>query len=288
MSSTQTPAIHPLKSDLIANVTAALAEDIGIDVGDCDITAVLIPATHQAQAHIICRDQAVICGVDWVNEVARQVDATLQLDWQVTDGEQVLPDQCLVKVSGNARGILTFERTALNFLQSLSGTATLAAFYAQQVAHTAVKLLDTRKTIPGLRKAQKYAVSCGGCYNHRIGLYDAYLIKENHIMACGGIQQAIAKARQQALKKPVEVEVENLQELQQALAAQADTIMLDNFSMQTLQQAVSIAKGKSKLEASGSITTDTLVPIAETGVDYISIGALTKDCKAVDLSLRLV
>jgi nicotinate-nucleotide pyrophosphorylase (carboxylating) len=273
-----------LKSDLIANVTTALHEDLGSG----DITAGLIPANEQALARVITREAATICGQDWVNEVAQQVDPTIQIDWQVADGDRVTAKQTLFKAQGSARSLLTFERCALNFLQCLSGTATISSHYASMVAHTGVKLLDTRKTIPGLRKAQKYAVSCGGCYNHRVGLYDAFLIKENHISACGGIIQAVQRARQQSPGKPVEVEVETLAELQQAIDAGADTIMLDNFNLDDMRTAVTLAGGKAKLEASGGITEATLVPIAETGVDYISIGALTKDCKSIDLSMRFV
>ena len=273
-----------LKSDLIANVTTALHEDLGSG----DITAALIPANEQALARVITREAATICGQDWVNEVAQQVDPTIQIDWQVADGDRVAAKQTLFKAQGSARSLLTFERCALNFLQCLSGTATISSHYAKMVAHTGVKLLDTRKTIPGLRKAQKYAVSCGGCYNHRVGLYDAFLIKENHIAACGGITQAVQTARLQSPGKPVEVEVETLVELQQAIDAGADTIMLDNFNLDAMRTAVTLAGGKAKLEASGGITKTTLVAIAETGVDYISIGALTKDCKSIDLSMRFV
>jgi nicotinate-nucleotide pyrophosphorylase (carboxylating) len=273
-----------LKSDLIANVTTALHEDLGSG----DITAALIPANEQALARVITREAATICGQDWVNEVAQQVDPTIQIDWQVADGDRVAAKQTLFEAQGSARSLLTFERCALNFLQCLSGTATISSHYASMVAHTGVKLLDTRKTIPGLRKAQKYAVSCGGCYNHRVGLYDAFLIKENHIAACGGITQAVQTARLQSPGKPVEVEVETLAELQQAIDAGADTIMLDNFNLDDMRTAVTLAGGKANLEASGGITEATLVPIAETGVDYISIGALTKDCKSIDLSMRFV
>jgi nicotinate-nucleotide pyrophosphorylase (carboxylating) len=218
--------LHFLKADVHANVRAALLED----VGDGDITARLIPANEQASAAIITREDAIICGLDWVNEVARQVDGSIKIDWQVADGQQAKANQVLFQAHGNARSLLTFERCALNFLQCLSGTASIAHYYASLVAGTPVKLLDTRKTIPGLRKAQKYAVACGQCYNHRIGLYDAFLIKENHIAACGGISQAIATARQQEPSKPVEVEVESMNELTQALDAGADRIMLDNCS----------------------------------------------------------
>jgi nicotinate-nucleotide pyrophosphorylase (carboxylating) len=275
---------HFLKADLQANVSAALLED----VGDGDITARLIPADELASAAIITREDATICGVDWVNEVARQVDPTIAIDWMVADGQQAQANQLLFQAYGNARSLLTFERCALNFLQCLSGTASIAHYYAGLVADTQVKLLDTRKTIPGLRKAQKYAVACGQCYNHRIGLYDAFLIKENHIAACGGISQAIATARKQEPAKPVEVEVESMDELQQALDAGADRIMLDNFTLREMREAVELCAGRAELEASGGITEQTLRPIAETGVDYISIGALTKDCRAIDLSMRFV
>jgi len=276
--------LHFLKADVHANVRAALLED----VGDGDITARLIPANEQASAAIITREDAIICGLDWVNEVARQVDGSIRIDWQVADGQQAKANQVLFQAHGNARSLLTFERCALNFLQCLSGTASIAHYYASLVAGTPVKLLDTRKTIPGLRKAQKYAVACGQCYNHRIGLYDAFLIKENHIAACGGISQAIATARQQEPSKPVEVEVESMNELTQALDAGADRIMLDNFSLSDMRDAVALASGRAELEASGGITQNTLLPIAETGVDYISIGALTKDCRAIDLSMRFI
>jgi nicotinate-nucleotide pyrophosphorylase (carboxylating) len=276
--------LHFLKADVHANVRAALLED----VGDGDITARLIPANEQASAAIITREDAIICGLDWVNEVARQVDGSIRIDWQVADGQQAKANQVLFQAHGNARSLLTFERCALNFLQCLSGTASIAHYYASLVAGTPVKLLDTRKTIPGLRKAQKYAVACGQCYNHRIGLYDAFLIKENHIAACGGISQAIATARQQEPSKPVEVEVESMNELTQALDAGADRIMLDNFSLSDMRGAVALASGRAELEASGGITQHTLLPIAETGVDYISIGALTKDCRAIDLSMRFI
>ena len=271
-----------LKADLQANVSAALLED----VGDGDITARLIPANEQASAGIITREDAIICGVDWVNEVARQVDASITIDCMVADGQMAEANQLLFQAHGNARSLLTFERCALNFLQCLSGTASIAHYYASLVADTKVKLLDTRKTIPGLRKAQKYAVACGQCYNHRIGLYDAFLIKENHIAACGGIASAISTARLQEPSKPVEVEVESMGELQQALDAGADRIMLDNFTLREMRDSVALAAGRAELEASGGITEQTLRPIAETGVDYISIGALTKDCRAIDLSMR--
>lgn len=271
------------QADLQQSVAFALKEDIGSG----DITAMLIPEERTAQARIITREDAIICGVAWVNEVFKQVDSRVTVHWHVADGERVAPDQLLFELHGPARALLTGERAALNFLQLLSGTATVCADYANLVAHTQVQLLDTRKTIPGLRTAQKYAVTCGGCHNHRVGLYDAFLIKENHIAACSGIAAAVEKAREIAPDKPVEVETENLQELNQALSAGADIIMLDNFSLADMEKAVAINAGKAKLEASGNMTKETLVATAETGVDYISIGALTKHAKAVDLSMRL-
>jgi nicotinate-nucleotide pyrophosphorylase (carboxylating) len=272
-----------LQQAIINNVRFALEEDIGSG----DITAQLIGAGTQAHARIISRDAAVIAGQAWVDEVFRQVDPSVEVTWHVADGDHVTPNQCLYELQGNARALLTGERAALNFLQLLSGTASRCAYYADLVKNTSVRLLDTRKTIPGLRIAQKYAVTCGGCHNHRIGLYDAFLIKENHIMACGGIEAAINTARQNEPGKPVEVEVENLAEFRTALAAGADIIMLDNFTLADMRTAVAENQGKAKLEASGGVTEHTLLSIAETGVDYISIGTLTKDCKAVDLSMRL-
>lgn len=277
-------SIDTLRPTIEQNVKTALQEDIG----DGDITARLISESEQATARVISREHATISGTAWVDEVFRQVDAGMDISWNVKDGDQVTPNQALFTVTGSARSILTAERAALNFLQTLSGTATVSQQYADKVATTKVKLLDTRKTIPGLRLAQKYAVTCGSCYNHRIGLYDAFLIKENHIMACGGIKAAIETAQKTAPGKPVEIEVETLEQLHEALAADADIIMLDNFTLEQMREAVAITNGKAKLEASGNITDETLVPIAETGVDYISIGALTKHCRAVDLSLRLI
>ena len=280
--------IPGLIEDRINSVTAALSEDIK----NGDITAQLIPENETATATIITRDDCVIAGCDWVDEVFKQLDPSVIVEWHVNDGEHVIANSRLFSLKGSARSLLTGERTALNFLQLLSGTATTSQRYANLVEGTGVRLLDTRKTIPGLRTAQKYAVTCGGCYNHRIGLYDAFLIKENHIAACGGITQAITTAKQQAPGKPVESEVENISELEEALQAEADTIMLDNFPLEQLRAAVKLNKttygAKTKLEASGGITSETLRPIAETGVDFISIGALTKDCKAVDLSMRFV
>jgi len=273
------PAIEYIQSQ----VEAALVEDIGSG----DITAALIPSSSIAQATVISREPAVISGSAWVNQVFDQVDPTVNIQWQVEDGQAVSANQVLFTLSGSARSLLTGERAALNFLQLMSGTATICRHYADLVADTEVKLLDTRKTIPGLRTAQKYAVTCGGCYNHRLGLYDAFLIKENHIAACGSIELAITAARKHSPDKTVEIEVESLDELKQALNAGSDIIMLDNFSLEAMSEAVKITAGKAKLEASGNITDATLRPIAETGVDYISIGALTKDCKAIDLSMRI-
>jgi nicotinate-nucleotide pyrophosphorylase (carboxylating) len=278
-------------ADIANAVTTALTED----VGSGDITARLIPAQQRSHARIISRERAIIAGKAWVNEVFRQLDPNVQLIWRVSEGEWVRPNQVLFELSGSARSLLTGERCALNFLQTLSATATLCRQYANRVAGTGVKLLDTRKTLPGLRIAQKYAVSVGGCFNHRIGLYDAFLIKENHIMACGGIAQAVAAAHDIAPGKPVEVEVESMSQLDEAIAANADIIMLDNFTPTEMTTAVQHARtatanrleGPIKLEASGNITDATLLPYARTGVDYISIGALTKDCKAIDLSMRI-
>ncbi|MFJ3052909.1 carboxylating nicotinate-nucleotide diphosphorylase [Pseudomonas nitroreducens] len=272
-----------LSGEIQANVRAALAED----VGSGDITAQLIPAERAASARIITRENATLAGTAWVDEVFRQVDPRVQVKWQVSDGEQVSADQTLFTLEGPARALLTGERSALNFLQLLSGTATRARHYANLVDGTGVKLLDTRKTLPGLRLAQKYAITCGGCHNHRIGLYDAFLIKENHIAACGGIAQAIAAAQRIAPGKPVEIEVEDLDELRQALDAGADIVMLDELSLDDMRTAAALTAGRAKLEASGGITESTLRTIAETGVDYISIGTLTKDVKALDLSMRL-
>lgn len=272
-----------LRAEIEANVRRSLREDIGSG----DITAQLIPESRLANATVITRDRAVICGTAWVDEVFRQLDARVAVHWQVQDGQQAEPNQALFHLEGRARALLSGERTALNFLQTLSAVATRCQRYANLVQGTGVKLLDTRKTLPGLRLAQKYAVTQGGCHNHRIGLFDAFLIKENHIAACGGIAAAVTSARSIAPGKPVEVEVESLDELQQALAAGADIVMLDELSLDDMRQAVAITAGRAKLEASGGINDSTLRGIAETGVDYISIGTLTKDVKAVDLSMRL-
>jgi len=266
------------------NVSAALREDIGSG----DITAALIAEDSQADARVITREDGILCGKDWVNAVFAQLDANIELQWFHKDGDTIKANDVLFTASGNAANLLTGERAALNFLQLLSGTASTCRRYADHIAHTKAKILDTRKTIPGLRHAQKYAVRCGGCHNHRIGLFDAFLIKENHINACGGIEAAVKAARALAPDKPVEVEVESLEELRLALEAQADRVMLDNFSLADMSTAVALNAGRAELEASGNVTQETLLPIAETGVDFISIGALTKDCKALDLSMRLL
>ena len=264
-------------------VTQALAEDIASG----DITAELIGADVQARSRIVTREDGILCGTAFALEAFQQIDPSCHAEWAAQDGDAIAADSLVCTLSGPARALLTGERTALNFLQLLSGTASTAGQYAARVAHTGVKLLDTRKTVPGLRLAQKYAVTCGGCYNHRIGLFDAFLIKENHISAAGSIAKAVAAARDVAPDKPVEVEVENEAELEQALTAGADRIMLDNFTLEALRDAVSRTAGSAELEASGNVTDETLVAIAETGVDFISIGALTKHVRALDLSMRI-
>lgn len=272
----------------LADIPHCVARALKEDIGTGDITALLIPQRQQAKAEIICRQPAVICGCAWVDEVFAQLDASVQLHWLVQDGDTVEANQPLLTLSGNARVLLTGERTALNFLQLLSGTATLARHYATLSAHSEVKILDTRKTVPGLRLAQKYAVTVGGCHNHRIGLYDAFLIKENHIAACGGIALAVAKAREIAPEKPVEVEVETLDELNQALDASVDVVMLDNFSPEDMNRLNQLNLGTTKVEVSGDITHEKLASYLHSAVSYISSGSLTKHVQAVDLSMRLI
>lgn len=271
------------QTDINPIVKLALDEDIGSG----DITAALVPSRDTAHASVITREAGVLCGTQFVDAVFYAVDAGVSVEWKKTDGDRLAPNDVLFTLAGNARSILTGERAALNFLQMLSGTASYSASLVSLVEGTNAKLLDTRKTIPGFRNAQKYAVTCGGCFNHRIGLFDAFLIKENHIAACGGIRQAIEQARQSAPAKPIEIEVENLQELEQALTAKADRVMLDNFTLDDMRRAVAMTKGGAELEASGNVTEATLRGIAETGVDFISIGALTKVVMPLDLSLRL-
>lgn len=268
-------------------ITELVALALKEDVGTGDITAGLISPDCEKRARVITREAGILCGTQFVDGVFRALDPQLEITWHRRDGDPLAADDLLFTVAGNARAILTGERAALNFLQLLSGTASLAGRYASEVAGTGARLLDTRKTVPGLRQAQKYAVACGGCHNHRIGLFDAFLIKENHIEACGGIAPAIARARELAPGKPVEVEVENLPEMQQAIDAGADRIMLDNFDLEVLREAVALNADRSELEASGNIGLHNLRRVAETGVDFISIGALTKTVAPLDLSMRL-
>ena len=274
--------MHVPQSYIEESVHIALTEDIGHE----DVTAKLIPEDEFSLATVISREDAVICGVDWFDEVFAQLDSQIFIEWDVDDGDVVKANQQLCTISGSTRALLSGERTALNFLQTLSGTATIARKYADAIAGTQAKVLDTRKTIPGLRLAQKYAVSCGGCENHRMGLYDAILIKENHILGAGGIPQAVEAARFNSPELSIEVEVENLDELQQALDAKVERVLLDNFDLETLKKAVQLTHRQAELEASGNVTLDTIRAIAETGVDYISTGAITKDIKALDLSMR--
>lgn len=268
------------------SVATALQEDIGSG----DLTAQLIPADRIARASVITREDAVLCGTAWFDEVFRQIDARARVTWSACDGDRVRADQQLCTLDGPARSLLTGERTALNFLQSLSATATVTRRYVDAVAGTQCRILDTRKTIPGLRVAQKYAVLCGGGTNHRIGLFDAILIKENHIAAAGSIANAVSEARRVAAKVLLEVEVENLTQLHEALDAHVDRILLDNFSLDDMRTAVQTtrkhANASTELEASGNMSPETLRAVAETGVDFISVGGLTKHVRAVDLSMR--
>jgi len=291
--------LEKLQQDISKTISWALCEDLGavdnaMPQASQDITAMLIPENEQAVATVITREDCIVCGVAWVNEVFKQLDASLsrsteeatKITWFVNDGESVAANSTLFELEGDARTLLTGERVALNFLQTLSGTATLTSHYVKELAGSDTKLLDTRKTLPGLRSAQKYAVLCGGGVNHRIGLFDAFLIKENHIAACGGISQAVTTAKKNHSDKTVEVEVESLNELEQALNAGADIIMLDNFTPEMIEQAVKATRGKAKLEVSGNMTIEILQEYAKAGVDYISSGALTKHVNAIDLSMR--
>jgi nicotinate-nucleotide pyrophosphorylase (carboxylating) len=279
---------YNLPHDTAGDVPQLVARALQEDIGHGDITAMLIPADKDACAVVMSRDSAVICGRPWVDEVFRQLDPNTHIDWQIAEGDVVSPNQTLFTLNGNARVLLTGERTALNFLQTLSATATLARQYADLTNNSDIRILDTRKTIPGLRLAQKYAVTIGGCHNHRMGLYDAFLIKENHISACGGIAQAVAQARKISADKLVEVEVENLTELEQALRSQADVVMLDNFSPEDIERLKAIDFGDTKVEISGNITAQTMPQYIGTAVNYISSGSLTKNLQAVDLSMRLI
>jgi len=274
----------PPSAELIAaDVERAFAEDLGKG----DATAELLPAEAVAAAALTCRDEAVIAGAPWFDACFRRMDPAVRIEWQARDGERVAPGTVICRLSGHARSLVSAERSALNFLQLLSGTATVTAAYVAAVAGTGTRVLDTRKTIPGLRLAQKYAVRCGGGHNHRIGLYDAILVKENHIIAAGGIANAVVAARRLHPDLLLEVEVENLDELQQALAAGVDRIMLDNFSVPQMREAVQLTAGRVPLEVSGNVDLTTIGEYARTGVDYVSVGALTKHVRAVDLSLRL-
>ena len=273
----------PAAEQIQADVTHALEEDLGTG----DVTAELVPRTAWAEGRVICREDAVVCGRHWFNEVFRQLDDRVDIHWRAREGQRTGPDEAICTLAGPARALLSGERTALNFLQTLSGTATSARHFADIIAGTHARILDTRKTLPGLRAAQKYAVRCGGGTNHRQGLYDAILIKENHIVACGSIADAVAAARARAPELSVEVEVESLPELEQALSAGADIIMLDNFSLTDVERAVAITARRARLEVSGNLGEQGLRELAETGIDYISIGAITKHVRAVDYSMRL-
>ncbi len=276
--------MDPFPLDVQESVRRALAED----VGGGDLTAALIPADEISEARVISREPAVLCGTAWFDAVFHAFDASTEIVWNVRDGDRIHPNQVLCTLRGSSRVLLTGERAALNFLQTLSGTATAARCYADAVQGSKTRILDTRKTLPGLRAAQKYAVRCGGGHNHRMGLYDGILIKENHIMAAGSITRAVAAARAQAPRVMVEVEVETLNELREALEAGADRLLLDNFELDQLREAVAITAGRAELEASGGITLENVRAVAEIGVDFISIGSITKHLHAVDLSMRFL
>ncbi|WP_243078589.1 carboxylating nicotinate-nucleotide diphosphorylase [Pantoea sp. MQR6] len=279
--------IERIENDIPEAVARALQEDLGGDIdSERDITAQLLPADTQAHAQVITREAGVFCGKRWVEEVFNQLGSHVSLTWHIEDGQAVEPDQLLFEIEGSARLLLTAERTALNFVQTLSGVASEVSRYVKLLEGSQTQLLDTRKTLPGLRTALKYAVLCGGGNNHRLGLSDAFLIKENHIIASGSIRQAVEKAFWLHPDVPVEVEVESIDELNQALDAAADIIMLDNFSLDEMREAVKITHGRSLLEVSGNVTETTLPQIAQTGVDYVSVGALTKHVRALDLSMR--
>ena len=274
--------LEALETQIEHDVRNALEEDLG----NGDITAQLVPQDRIWKASVYTSESAILCGRNWFDAVFRHLDANIDIRWYAADGDPIKPHQVVCTLKGPARCLLSGERTALNFLQTLSGTATVASEYARQVNGLHTRILDTRKTVPGLRRAQKYAVRCGGCHNHRLGLYDAFLIKENHIMAAGSIAEAIKNARTLEKDMPVEIEVENKEELQQALQAGADRILLDNFSVEEIREAVAINNSVAELEASGGISLDSLRAYAETGVDYVSVGALTKDVRAIDFSMR--
>ena len=280
--------MNKLFKTTLAGIPACVARALEEDIGSGDVTALLIPQQQKSKAEVLCRENAVICGCAWVQEVFKQLDPDTKIHWFVKDGDKVGPNQLLFTVSGNTRILLTGERTALNFLQLLTGTATMANRFANLTKNTDIKILDTRKTIPGLRLAQKYAVAVGGCDNHRIGLYDGFLIKENHIAACGGITLAVSKAREISPDKIIEVEVENLTELNEALDAHADVVMVDNFAKEELEALRNINFGNTKIEVSGNITEESIKAYTNYAVNYISSGSLTKHVNAVDLSMRLM
>ncbi len=274
--------------DLLAKVDETARLALQEDIGTGDLTANLIPVESKSKAHLITREDAVLCGVPWFNSVFRQLDNNININWHVKDGDEILADQELCTLEGSTRSLLTGERTAMNFLQTLSGTATVTREYVKELEGTNARLLDTRKTIPGLREAQKYAVRCGGGHSHRIGLFDGILLKENHIHASGSITNAVKSAIKQYPGIDVEVEVETLDELSEAIDAGADIILLDNFSLENMRKAVSMNDGRSRLEASGGFNLITLRETAETGVDFISVGGLTKHVHALDLTMRFV
>ncbi len=277
-----------IATDITRAVSDALKEDLGGQVdANLDLTAMLLPEEATNEAIIITREQGIFCGKQWAEEVFQQLGGEVDITWHVEDGDHVEPNQTLCTLKGPSRILLTGERNAMNFIQTLSGCATTVGTYVKQLEGTGCKLLDTRKTIPGLRNALKYAVTCGGGHNHRIGVFDAYLIKENHIIACGGIEKAVAQAKANNPEVSIEVETENLSELQQAIDAGADIVMLDNFTHEMMREAVELNQGRAVLENSGNITLDNIRECALTGVDYISVGALTKHIKAMDLSMRL-
>ena len=276
-----------LIEDLSLNIDAT---SFGVNLQENDLTAQLIPSSQIATAEMITRESMILCGIPWVNATFQQLDSSIKIDWLFDEGDIIEANQKILQLQGPARALLTGERTAMNFLQTLSATATTTRLYVEHLNHPHCQLLDTRKTLPGLRQAQKYAVTVGGGHNHRMGLFDAFLIKENHIVCSGGITQAVHQAKRIAPNKPVEIEVEDLKELQESLDAKADIVMLDNFNISNLKQAVSLNKNHpspAKLEASGNISLQTLHQIANTGVDFISVGALTKHITAIDLSLRV-
>lgn len=277
-------AILQIPNDLVSTVQRALMED----VGSGDITSQLIPLSRIMQGQVRSRETAVLCGSPWFNEVFRQLDASVEIIWYCQEGDTLIANQVLCALRGPARALLTGERTALNFLQLLSGTATIVQRYVNAIRGTSAQILDTRKTLPGLRGAQKYAVLSGGGRNHRLGLYDAFLIKENHILAAGSISAAVITARRLYPQLPIEVEVETLSQIEEALQVTVDSLLLDNFSVAQLKEAVALVQGRAKLEASGGITLENIRAIAETGVDFISVGTLTKHVQAIDLSMRFI